>query len=130
MKFIADDDALTIQLEGMEMLWGLKRTLVLPRGQIVSLSWTPEYTFGDLLLRIGGTGAPRIMYAGHFRDIDTKENIFLYLRMPKGLPLNRSMSGANVLAITMRDYPYANIFVNCQPDIGSSLMNWFENTSA
>ncbi|HEX7368499.1 MAG TPA: hypothetical protein VF261_02485, partial [Candidatus Saccharimonadales bacterium] len=98
------------------------------RSRIVNLTWEPEYDFSDLLLRIGGTGAPRIMYAGHFRDLDTKENVFLYLRLPKGLPLNRTMSDANVLAITLRDSPYASVFVNCRPDIGASLTNWFKNT--
>ena len=124
MRFIAEDDGLTIKLEGGEMFFGLKRKLVLPREKIVDLTWTPEFNYRDLLLRIGGTGAPRILYAGHFRDVDTKETLFLYLRRPKGIPELRSISDANVLAVTMRDYPYAKIFVNCRPDIGTSLMKW------
>lgn len=127
MKFIAEDDALTIKLEGTEMLWGLKRKLVLPRAKMVDLKWTPEFDYGDLLLRIGGTEAPRLLYAGHFRDIDTKETLFLYLRRPKGWPVIRQMSGTEVLSVTMRDFPYAKIFVSCRPDIGASLMNWFES---
>lgn len=128
MKFLADDDGLTVCLEGAEMFFGLKRKLVLPRSKMVDLSWTPEYNFADLLLRIGGTGAPRLLFAGHFRDVDTRENLFLYLRLPKGLPLTRSLSDANVLAVTMRDFPYAGIYVTCRPDIGASLMNWFKHT--
>lgn len=128
MKFIAEDDALTIKLQGMEMFFGLKRKLILPRAKIVDLNWTPEYNFNDLMLRVGGTGAPRIMYAGHFRDVDTKENIFLYLRLPKGLPINRTMSDANVLVVTMRDFSYGKIFVSCRPDIGASLMNWWRGS--
>jgi len=130
MKFVADDDTLTIRLEGMEMLWGLKRKLVLPRSKIVDLLWEPEFNYGDLLLRIGGTGAPRLLYAGHFRDTDTKETLFLFLKRPKGLPFTRTISDANVLVVTMRDYPYAKVMVSCQPDIGASLMNWFKNTPA
>lgn len=127
MKFIAEDNVLTIKLEGVEMLWGLKRQLVLPREKIAGLTWSPEFDYRDLMVRIGGTGAPRLLYAGHFRDIDTKETLFLYLRRPKGIPELRSVSDANVLAVTMRDFPYAKVLVSCQPDIGASLLNWFEN---
>jgi hypothetical protein len=127
MKFVAEDDSLTILLQGSEILLSLKRKLVLPWEKIVDLTWTPEFNYRDLMVRIGGTGVPRLLYAGHFRDLDTKETLFLYLRRPKGIPELRSVSDANVLAITMRDYPYAKVLVTCQPDIGASLMNWFEN---
>jgi len=127
MKFIAEDDTLTIKLEGAEMVWSLKRKLVLPREKMVGLTWTPEFNYRDLMVRIGGTSAPRLLYAGHFRDLDTKETLFLYLRRPKGIPELRSVTDANVLSVTMHDYPYAKILVTCQPDIGVSLMNWFEN---
>lgn len=128
MKFVAEDIALTIKLEGAEMFFGLKRKLVLPREKMVDLTWAPEFNYGDLVLRVGGTGAPKMLYAGHFRDLTTRETLFLYLRRPRGLPVNGTLSDANVLAITMRDYPYAKVFVTCQPDIGASLMNWFTNT--
>lgn len=128
MKFIAEEDALTIKLQGMEMVFSLKRRLVLPRANMVELLWTPEYNFHDLLLRLAGTGVPRVMYAGHFRDVDTKENVFLYLRLPKGLRVNRTMSDANVLAVTMRDYPYGKVFVTCRPDIGQALVKWWKGS--
>lgn len=130
MKFIAEKNALNIKLEGLEMLWGLKRKLVLPRENIVDLTWAPEFNYRDLMVRLGGTGAPRLLYAGHFRDIDTNETLFLYLRRPKGIPELRSVSDANVLAVTMHSFPYAKVFVTCPPDIGASLMNWWSGATA
>lgn len=128
MKFLAEDDSLTIRLEGSEMLLGLKHKLVLPRAQMVDLVWSPEFNYSDLVVRLAGASVPKLLYAGHFRDLDTKEQLFLYLKRPKGLPLTRTMRDANVLAITMRDYSYAKVLVSCQPEIGASLMNWFKNT--
>ena len=125
MKFITNDDQLTIKLEGMEMLWGLKRKLVLPREKIVDLVWVPEFDTSDLMLRIGGSNIPKVLLAGHFRDIDTKETLYLYLRRPAGMALARSLRDANVLSVTMQDYSYAKVIVNAEPDTGAALMNWF-----
>lgn len=130
MKFLAEADSLTITFQGIEILGAAKRKLVLPKDKIVNLEWTPEYDFHDFMLKIIGSGVPRMLYAGSFRDTDRGETVFLYLRLPKGLPINRTLSDANVLAVTMQDYPYAKVFVTCPPDIGASLLNWFKLASS
>jgi hypothetical protein len=125
MKFIAEDNSLVVKFEGLEVLWGLKRKLVLPRDKIVDLVWAPEFDTADLMVRIGGSNVPRLILAGHFRDMDAKETLYIYLRRPKGFTLSRNIHDTNVLTVTMRDYTYAKVIVNCDPDIGASLMNWF-----
>jgi hypothetical protein len=125
MRFIAEDDRLVIKLEGFEMLWGLKYKLVLPRAKMVDLVWVPELDTDDLMLRIGGTYVPKVLLAGHFRDMKSNETLYLYLRRPEGFMLSRMLRDANVLSVTMRDHPYAKVIVNCDPEMGASLMNWF-----
>lgn len=127
MKFFADDEQLVITLEGTEMLWGLKHKLVLSRQKIIDLVWTPEFNTSDLLLRIGGSNVPGLLLAGNFRDVTSKETLFLYLRRPKGYTLTRTVHDTNVLRITLRDYLYAEIIVTCDADIGASLMNWYRS---
>jgi hypothetical protein len=126
VKFIADDDKLVIKLQGMEIIWGLQYKLVLQRNKIVDLVWTPEFNTSDIILRIGGSNIPRVLLAGHFRDTTAKETIFLFLRRPKGLSFTGTVSDTNVLSITMQEYPYAKVIVNCDPETGASLMNWFK----
>jgi len=125
MKFLAEDDKLTITLEGTEVLWGLKHKLTVPRESIVDLVWMPEFNTDDLLLRIGGSNVPGLLLAGSFRDVTSKETLFVYLRHPKGYTLNRTMHDVNVLRITLQDFRYAEIIISCDPDMGASLMNWF-----
>ncbi|HET8709541.1 MAG TPA: hypothetical protein VFL85_04670 [Candidatus Saccharimonadales bacterium] len=129
MKFQADDDKLTITLEGREVVWALKRKLVIPRAKMTSLTWQPQFlnTRGRLF-RVG-TGAPGILYAGSFRGTDGWH--FLYLRQPKGWPMfnNGRISAPNVLEINTENYPYTRIIVSCREDIGASLTNWWQRIS-
>jgi hypothetical protein len=125
MKFTGEQTQLVITLQGAEMLWALKRKLVLPRKDIVDLVWTSEFRTSDLLLRIGGSNVPRLLLAGNFRDTTSRETLFLYLRRPQGYTLARTIYDMNVLAITMRNYTYGEVLVSCDPETGASLMNWF-----
>jgi len=125
MKFMPNDDSLTIEFQGGEMLLALKRRLVIPRENIVDLKWLPEYDYQGMLLRIGGTGMPKVLYAGRFFDVRTKERLFLYVRRPESFKFSGSVAGANMLVIKTNDFPYAEVLLTCEPDIGASLMNWW-----
>ena len=125
MKFATDETKLIITLQGLEMLWGLRRKLVMPREKIVDLVWISEFDTADLLLRIGGADVPKVLLAGNFRDVDAKETLYLYLRRPQGFTLSRTIRDTNVLTVTLRDSRYAKVIVNCDPETGASLMNWF-----
>lgn len=125
MKFLAETESLTITLEGAEMLWGLKHKLVVPRDKIIDLMWLPEFNTSNLLLRINGSNVPGLILAGNFRDVTSKETLFVYLQHPKGFTLSRTLHDSNILHITLHDYIYAEILVSCDPETGAGLMNWF-----
>lgn len=128
MKFTADDDKLTITLEGWEVVWALRRTLVIPRAKMTSLEWLPQFTNTHGRLFRVGTGLPGVIYAGSFKGAEGWN--FLYLRQVNGWPLfnNGRITAPNVLEIATTDYPYVRILVTCRPDIGASLANWWHNT--
>lgn len=129
MKFLADDDGLTIRLEGMEVLWSLRRKIVVPRQKIVSLAWTAQFAYaGERFFRTGGTGAPGLLYAGNYRSAEGW--YFLYVHKPKGPHwlTGGVFNAPDILDITTQDFTYKRIMLSCQPDIGASLMNWFSNT--
>lgn len=126
MKFLAEDDKLTIQLEGLEVLWGFRRRLVIPRPAITSLKWTPQFAYtGNRFFRAGGTSLPGLLYAGTFRSATAW--YFLFVRRPKGRNwlTGGSFTVPDVLDITTRGYAYERLMLSCQPDVGASLVAWF-----
>lgn len=129
MKFLADDDKLTITLGGWEMVWALRRKLVIPRASIVSLEWKPQFVNERGRLFRVGTGLPGVLYAGSFKGSEGWN--FLLLRQANGWPLFNGgrITAPNVLEIGTTDYPYVRILVTCREDIGISLVNWWKQTS-
>lgn len=125
MKFIAEDDSLTIKLEGSEIILGLKKKLVLPRKNIADLRWAAEFNDPDAVLRVAGAAMPRLLYAGHFRDLTSNRSLFLYVRKPRGLTIKAGFGGENVLIITLKSFNYGQIIVDCRPDIGKQLVGWW-----
>lgn len=125
MKFLAEADNLTVTFEGWEVVWSLKRKLVIPRSQIVDLQWLPETTLAGRLWRIGGADLPRLLWAGRF--IGGGKRYFLYLLRPQGLSWARgALQLQHTLSITLQDNFYQQVLLTCDPDTGASLMNWFE----
>jgi hypothetical protein len=127
MKFLAEDDGLTITFEGAEMFWALKRKLVIPRSQIVGLSWENGYVLPQRMLRLLGTDLPGVLWAGRF--VGGGQRSFLYVNRPVGVTWGRNPQPMpNVLVLNLRDNRYDQIIVTCQPDIGSQLADWWRGT--
>lgn len=125
MKFVADDDALTIELDGPEVVLATKRKLVLARSDIASLEWAAQFHDPDRIIRLIGASIPSVLYAGRFRDMTSGQNLFLYISKPKGLGIVNGIGGENVLIVTMKSGGYQQIMVNCEPDIGQTLTKWW-----
>lgn len=126
MRFVAEDDALIIKLQGAEVLWGLRRKIVIPRDKITSLAWTPQFSYeGERFFRLGGTGAPGLLYAGNFRSAEGW--YFLYVQKPKGPNwlTGGTFTAPDILDIGTQDFKYKRIMLSCRPDIGASLINWW-----
>lgn len=128
MKFKADDDKLTITFDLGEMVWALRRRLIIPRSSITSMDWTPQFNYeGQRFFRIGGTNLPGLLYAGNFYS--AAGWYFLYLVRPRSRSLMAGgiFSAPNVLDIATQDFRYKRIMLTCREDIGVSLINWWHN---
>lgn len=124
MKFVAEDETLTVKLTGMEVALGLKRRLVIPRERSTSLDWLPDFTFRGKLWRLAGAGIPGVLYAGHFRA--SGEAYYLYLYQPVGVGwVNGLVRAQNVLVITTQGYKYKQVLLTCNPEVGAGLLNWY-----
>lgn len=124
MKFLAEEDALTITFEGMEIFWALKRKLIIAREQIVELSWQPEYVLQQKMLRVAGTDVPGLLWAGRF--VGGGRRAFLYVQKPVGLTWGRNLQPMReVLVVDLQNNPYDQVIISCRPDIGSQLTGWF-----
>jgi hypothetical protein len=127
VRFLAEEAVLTITFEGAEILWGLKRRLVIPREQIAELTWQSEYVLPQRMLRVVGTDVPGILWAGRF--VGGGKRDFLYVQRPSGLTWGRNpqpMRG--VLVLDLHDNHFDQIIVSCRPDIGAQLTSWFRGS--
>jgi hypothetical protein len=124
MKFTTDSNQLTITLEGWEILWGLKRRLVIPKSAIASVSWRAEYKHTGSLFRVVGTGAPLLLYAGYFRA--NGQRAYLYMKKPKGMSWTSygEVTAPNIVAITTKDYKYPLVLLTASPEDGQRLADW------
>ena len=128
MKFLAEQDALIITLEGWELLWGLKRKLIIPRSAIRSLSWQPDYVHHGYLFRLAGTELPGVLYAGYFKA--NGKRAYLYVHRPRGISWTAegTVSMPSALVITTEQYFYPLVVVNCNQEIAERLEDWFRST--
>jgi hypothetical protein len=128
MKFIAEDDLLTIRLEKIEIFLALQRKLLIPRKAIAKVEWHSEYAFDTKIWRVAGSGIPGLIYAGHFRG--SAGRYFLYLRGAQGITwMNGNVGTKNTLVITLQDWQYAQILLTCRENIGNELEDWWRNPS-
>jgi hypothetical protein len=123
MKFVIDDDILTIKFEGLEQVWAFKRRLIVPRIKIERAVWQPGVVLprGELGLRVGGTGLPSVLYAGRFAGRDGLN--FVYLKRPQ---YDHGVKLANALTLEMRDYRYQRIILTIDdPAMATDLIAWW-----
>ena len=124
MKFTTTSKELTITFEGWEILWGLKRKLVVPKANITSISWQAEYKHTGSLFRVVGTSAPRVLYAGYFRANGVRE--YLYMKQPKGMSWTADgvVTAPDIVAIATKNYKYSLVLLTCSAEDGQRLADW------
>lgn len=118
MKFILEATQLTVQLEGFEQIWALKRRLQVPHYAITEVDYQPRVpTMQDFggYLRFPGTSLPWFFLAGSYRKKGTRE--FWYIKM-------RQM-GMVIITLKTGTIPYDKIRLTCTPEIAQSITDWW-----
>jgi hypothetical protein len=117
MKIQRNPDDITITLDGAERLWALQSKVVIPAKNIKDIVWHDTLLLDTHMLRLGGTGAPRVLYAGHFYGKDGWQ--FLYLKHPKGI---RKVTVKNVLEIITEGHKYTRLLLSLDKKTAQSLL--------
>jgi hypothetical protein len=120
MKISHTATDLLITFEGTERFWAFKKNLIVPKKCIVSIDWSKLFTEFDEIWRVAGTGAPGMLFAGHFRGKGKWQ--FLFVRKPKGLFWR--FRAADVLEIKTRNFIYAKVLLSVDEQTARELIAW------
>jgi hypothetical protein len=122
MKFHIDDDVLTIQMEGGEAFWAIKRKLVVPRSAIAQAVWQED--FMTHRARLGwrfGTLLPGHLFAGTFVGPDGRS--FLYMRGAQGW--FGDITARHVLRLELAGHPYRRVLVTVDDqEMAEQIVDW------
>ena len=118
MKFVVEDDALLIQLEGVERLWALKGKLRVPRQAILEVDFLPQRpTMQDFwgYLRIPGTSIPWRFLAGTFWRKGDREFWFVRMKHP----------GIMTIDLKPKQYAYRRLRISCLAEDAQDISDWW-----
>lgn len=124
MKIITDKTSLTINFEGSESIWALRKQITIPKDKIAQINWHEHFDSKDSgsLWRVAGTGAPGILFAGYFRGNGKQQ--FVYIRRPKGF---FSISAKDILVIETKDgFIHKRILLSVEKSSADNVLNWFK----
>lgn len=122
MKFLFGQIQLTIQLEGFEQVWALKRRLQIPRHAIANITFFAEQpAMQDYTghLRLPGTAVPGLFLAGSYVKKQHREFWYVRLRHP----------GVVVITLYPEALNYDSIRLTCTPQIAQSIVDWWQERS-
>lgn len=119
MQFKLEPMQLTIQLEGFEKLWALKRRIQIPHHAIAQIDYqssAPSMQDYQGRVRLPGTALPWRFYAGTY--IKSRSREFWYVRVNQ----------PGVLTITCKSdaLNYDKIRITCRPEIAQDIADWWQ----
>lgn len=119
MKFVFGQLQLTIQFEGFEQVWALKRRLQIPKHAIASVQFMPQQPAVQDYeghLRFPGTSVPTFFRAGSYHNRQHREFWYVKMRRP------------GVVTITMHpeSLHYDTIRLTCSPEVAQSIADWWQ----
>lgn len=119
MKFIAQDDVLIIELQGMEKLWALKSRLQVPRFAILEVDYNAQSpAMQDFwgYLRMPGTSIPWRFLAGTFWRKSNREFWFIRLKHV----------GVMKIELKSGTFAYNRLRISCDPETAQSVSDWWQ----
>lgn len=122
MKLITTPQHLIVDLEGAEVLWGMKSKVIVLKNSISDLEWCPEFSdWRKYEFRMPGTYVPGAIIAGSFWTNAGWD--FIYVRQPHGMWRPRL---PDVLVIETKNERYKRIIVNCSSKEAERLRAWLK----
>lgn len=127
MKFICQDEELTIRLEGREQIAALKAKIVINKKQITNVSWIPIFHgWRRWEVRLPGSAIPGRLIAGSYWTEEGWD--FLYLRRPIGL---RDVIVNDVLLIELKGHEkFVRVAVTAQEEDYNQLIKWLNRKAS
>jgi hypothetical protein len=119
MKITAHPDGLVIEMQGIEVLWTLRKRLVIPRNVISSIEYIdqkPPQNFALPFIKFPGTVWPRILMAGTF--IKRGEKDFWYLRV-------RHDGMISIMTKPGR-FNYNRVLLSCDDQTANDIGRWWK----
>ena len=121
MKFLTKNNDLTVEPEGAEKVWSLRRRISLNRRQVEKIVWHDsfrEWSKGEI--RLGRTAMPGVLIAGNFWSAAGGWD-YLYLKRPHGFWYP---SAENVIELRLKDHFYKRILVTSSLTEFERLKGW------
>ncbi len=105
MKFILDDQQLTLKLERGEKAWALKKSITVNASDIINVEWVASTVNTWRLngLRAPGTSLPGIFYAGSFYRKSGWEFWYLKVKKPGHIIITTSLKKYRVLRVSVSE---------------------------
>lgn len=119
MKFITQDNQLTIKLEGFERLWALKRRIQIPYYAIETIDFIPQQPrMQDFEghLRLPGTSLPWRFLVGSYTRRGEREFWYVHMKQP----------GVLMLALKSDATGYDKVRLTCTPEIAQDIADWWQ----
>ena len=126
MRFIIEDDTLTIKFQGMEQFWALRRQIVVPKVNIVRAKWQENAVVSrrELGWRFPGSALPGLLFAGRF--IGSKGSNFVYVLRPQGLFGDIKIK--HLLTLELRNSGYKRLlFTINKPQMAEQIIAWWSS---
>lgn len=121
MVFHFTPTTVTIELQGLEQLWALRRRLVVERTQIEKVERVERFSdWRPTELRLPGTYMPAVLMAGSYWTPEGWD--FIYSSRPSGL-LNPKLS--SVLVVTTASNRYRRIIVGASDQQMGVWLDWW-----
>jgi hypothetical protein len=118
MKFIIEQNQLTIQLEGLEKFWALKSRLQIPAYAIADITFVNEKPVMKdqwSFFRFPGARIPGVLLAGTY--LRRGERDFWYL--------NYRQVGVLTIMFKPQTLNYDRVVLSCKRDIAEQLAAWW-----
>lgn len=119
MKITVSPDGLEVEMEGWEVLWALRRRLMIPKQAISNIEYIdekPPQNFAWPFIKFPGTVLPKVLMAGTFVKPGEKDFWMLRVRHEGVLRITTAPGSFN----------YSRVLLSCDADTANDIGRWWK----